>query len=230
MTAGSVVRTQTTEHARLRDVPEKLGGEPGSEKAVGMLGGAYSVAPANGTVEQVPELTYATTTTGSGELDALGALQQKPDTTSVKPLPGGDATVHAAGVMLFDNGLLRAGGLQYGGLLPMTLIGIPLSRTSALWRAMGRSYEEAIAFHRALGHVMMALYTYHGVGYMVYWLIRGIDVFVEEMTDWLDCGKCTHINNLAGVISWGAGFVLWMTSLRLGLGLGLGLGLASCCG
>ena len=37
----------------------------------------------------------------------------------------------------------------YGGLLPMTLIGIPLSRTSALWRAMGRSYEEAIAFHRA---------------------------------------------------------------------------------
>ena len=102
----------------------------------------------------------------------------------------------------------------YGGLLPMTLIGIPLSRTSALWRAMGRSYEEAIAFHRALGHVMMALYTYHGVGYMVYWLIRGIDVFVEEMTDWLDCGKCTHINNLAGVISWAGGFLLWLTSLK----------------
>jgi len=42
------------------------------------------------------------------------------------------------------------------GLLPMTLIGVPLSRTSALWRALGRSYEEAIAFHRALGHLMMA--------------------------------------------------------------------------
>ena len=42
------------------------------------------------------------------------------------------------------------------GLLPMALIGVPLSRTSALWRALGRSYEEAIAFHRALGHLMMA--------------------------------------------------------------------------
>jgi hypothetical protein len=50
---------------------------------------------------------------------------------------------------------------------------------------------------------------------MVYWLLRGWAVFAEEMTDWLDCGKCTHINNLAGFISWAAGFVLWMTSLRL---------------
>lgn len=101
-----------------------------------------------------------------------------------------------------------------GGLLPMTLIGIPLSRTSALWRAVGRSYEEAIAFHRTLGHLMMALYTYHGVGYMLYWLLRGIDVLVEEMSDWLDCGQCTQINNLAGAISWAAGFLLWLTSLK----------------
>ena len=54
---------------------------------------------------------------------------------------------------------------------------------------------------------------------MVYWLLRGWAVFAEEMTDWLDCGTCTHINNLAGFISWGAGFVLWMTSLRLPLTL-----------
>jgi hypothetical protein len=57
-------------------------------------------------------------------------------------------------------------------------------------------------------------FSYHGVGYMVYWLLRGWAVFAEEMTDWLDCGTCTRINNLAGFISWGAGFVLWMTSLR----------------
>ena len=47
-------------------------------------------------------------------------------------------------------------------------------------------------------------FTYHGVGYMVYWLLRGWAVFAEEMTDWLDCGSCTHINNLAGFISWGS--------------------------
>ena len=39
---------------------------------------------------------------------------------------------------------------------------------------------------------------------MVYWLLRGWAVFAEEMTDWLDCGSCTHINNLAGFISWGS--------------------------
>lgn len=100
------------------------------------------------------------------------------------------------------------------GLLPMTLLGIPLGRTSALWRAVGRSYEEAISFHRALGHLMMALYTYHALGYIVYWWTRGVDVLIEEITDWLDCGKCTHINNLAGLISWAAGFVLWLTSLE----------------
>ena len=79
---------------------------------------------------------------------------------------------------------------------------------------MGRPYEEAIAFHRALGHLMMALYTFHAVGYMWYWLARGWAVFADEMTDWLHCGECTHINNLAGVISWGGGLLLWMTSLK----------------
>ena len=52
----------------------------------------------------------------------------------------------------------------FAGLLPMSLLGIPLGRTSAMWRAAGRSYEEAIAFHRALGHLMMLMYTWHGVG------------------------------------------------------------------
>ena len=54
--------------------------------------------------------------------------------------------------MLEDSAFYAA----FAGLLPMTLIGVPLSRTSSLWRALGRSYEEAIAFHRALGHLMMA--------------------------------------------------------------------------
>ena len=84
-------------------------------------------------------------------------------------------------IMLEDSAFYAA----FAGLLPMALIGVPLSRTSSLWRALtlpltltltltltptltptftltltrralGRSYEEAIAFHRALGHLMMA--------------------------------------------------------------------------
>ena len=100
-----------------------------------------------------------------------------------------------------------------GALIPMSLIGVPLSRTSALWRTLGRSYEEAIAFHRALGHLMMALLTYHSLGYMVEWSSHGLNVLFDELTDWLDCGRCTHINNLAGLISWIAGLLIWASSL-----------------
>ena len=45
------------------------------------------------------------------------------------------------------------------------------------------------------------------------WTLRGIDVLAEELTDWLDCGTCTHINNLAGLVSWACGFALWLTSI-----------------
>ena len=53
---------------------------------------------------------------------------------------------------------------------------------------------------------------------LVYWLSRGMETLGDELTDWFRCGEhdrgCTHINNLAGLISWAAGFVLWMTSLQ----------------
>jgi hypothetical protein len=59
----------------------------------------------------------------------------------------------------------------FAGLLPMTLIGVPLSRTSSLWRALGRSYEEAIAFHRALGHLMMAACAFMSNTSLLYRLV-----------------------------------------------------------
>ena len=121
---------------------------------------------------------------------------------------------HRGRTFVIDMSMWAVFYAAFGGLLPMTLIGLPLSRTSALWRAMGRSYEEAISFHRALGHVMMAMFTLHGVGYMTIWLARGWDFFLDEMSDWLHCGRCTHINNLAGFIAWLGGFLLWITSLK----------------
>ena len=33
---------------------------------------------------------------------------------------------------------------------------------------------------------MMAAFSYHGVGYMVYWILLGWEVFAKEMTDWSD--------------------------------------------
>ena len=48
-------------------------------------------------------------------------------------------------------------------LAPLCLLGLPLGRSSALWRATGLSYEEAVALHRALGHLVMALLSLHAV-------------------------------------------------------------------
>ena len=38
-------------------------------------------------------------------------------------------------------------------LVPLSLLGLPLGRSAAMWRVAGLAYEEAIALHRALGHV-----------------------------------------------------------------------------
>ena len=99
----------------------------------------------------------------------------------------------------------------------MSMLGVPLSRSSALWRAAGLSFEEAVALHRALGHLMMGLLTFHAIGYMVAWLSESSEVLLDELTDWLRCERehrCGHINNLAGLIAWLAGLLLWATSLR----------------
>ena len=104
-----------------------------------------------------------------------------------------------------------------GSLVPMSMLGVPLSRSSALWRAAGLSFEEAVALHRALGHLMIGLLTFHAIGYMVAWLSESSEVLLDELTDWLRCERehrCGHINNLAGLIAWLAGLLLWATSLR----------------
>ena len=52
---------------------------------------------------------------------------------------------------------------------------------------------------------------------MVAWLLESSEVLLDELTDWLRCERehrCQHINNLAGLIAWLAGLLLWATSLR----------------
>ena len=51
-------------------------------------------------------------------------------------------------------------------LVPLTLLGLPLGRSAAMWRVAGLAYEEAVALHRGLGHLTMALLTLHAVGYL----------------------------------------------------------------
>ena len=54
-------------------------------------------------------------------------------------------------------------------LVPLSLLGLPLGRSAAMWRVAGLAYGEAIALHRALGHLSMALLTLHAMGYLLAW-------------------------------------------------------------
>ena len=119
---------------------------------------------------------------------------------------------------------LRAG---YAALIPISLLGVPLSRSSALWRCAGLSYEEAIAFHRTLGVLTMALLSLHLLGYLVLWFRQGgwqsifSELFGKRGIAGLDptCdavespGLCEHVSNLAGLIGWAAGLLIWLTSI-----------------
>ena len=49
-------------------------------------------------------------------------------------------------------------------MLPICLLGVPLARSSALWRLAGLSYEEAVTYHRWLGAIAVVLTTLHTIG------------------------------------------------------------------
>lgn len=72
---------------------------------------------------------------------------------------------------------MRAGN---AALLPLALLGVPLSKSSALWRAFGQPFEEAVALHRLLGHAAMGLLSFHALGYLVVWTLESS--LLEEIT------------------------------------------------
>ena len=66
-------------------------------------------------------------------------------------------------------------------MIPVSLLGVPLSRTSSLWRLAGLSYEEAIGYHRSLGRLTIVLTSFHALGYFVLWLQNGFEKLWTEL-------------------------------------------------
>ena len=99
-------------------------------------------------------------------------------------------------------------------LVPISVIAIPLSRFSALWRSVGLPHEMTVAYHRWCGHLLMGLLTFHAVGYFVGWGSISAGHLLERLTDWLHDGRKGPINNTAGLISWVAGVALWVPSFE----------------
>ncbi|PIN22246.1 Ferric reductase, NADH/NADPH oxidase [Handroanthus impetiginosus] len=105
--------------------------------------------------------------------------------------------------------MLELTGLRLGliGLFCMAFLFLPVARGSVLLRLIDIPFEHATRYHVWLGHLTMALFTLHGLFYVIGWAIEGR--LVRELMDWRNFG----IANRPGVISLVAGLLMWVTSL-----------------
>lgn len=103
---------------------------------------------------------------------------------------------------------LKLTGLRLGfiGIVCLNLLFLPVSRGSVLFRAIDIPFEHAAKYHVWLGHFMMALFTLHGLFYMIPWYFEG--QLIKKMLEW----QPHMIANLPGVISLLAGIAMWVTS------------------
>jgi len=114
-------------------------------------------------------------------------------------------------------------------MLPISLLGVPLARSSAMWRLAGLSYEEAVTYHRWLGAIAVVLTTLHTIGYLVVWWQPGRTgmrwnslyerLFSQQdgirgLNPWCEGRICESVSNLAGLIAWAAGVVLALLSFE----------------
>ncbi|TMW94481.1 hypothetical protein EJD97_010207 [Solanum chilense] len=105
--------------------------------------------------------------------------------------------------------LLELTGLRFGfiGLICLAFLFLPVARGSVLLRAIDIPFEHATRYHVWLGHLTMAIFSLHGLFYIIGWAIQGR--LLEELVGWKNIG----IANLPGVISLLAGLLMWVTSL-----------------
>lgn len=101
-----------------------------------------------------------------------------------------------------DGAALRLG--LVGGI-GLAFLFFPVSRGSSVLQIFGLTSEASIKYHIWLGHIVMALFTAHGICYVVYWAVTDQ---LSQMIKW----QKTAISNVAGEISLLAGLTLWVTT------------------
>ncbi|KAJ7535378.1 hypothetical protein O6H91_12G030400 [Diphasiastrum complanatum] len=105
--------------------------------------------------------------------------------------------------------LLHIIGFRFGsvGIIYLNILFLPVARGSVLLRLIDIPFEHAAKYHVWLGHFTMAVFTSHGVCYLVLWTFQGR--LIQEVVTWQRVG----IANLPGVIALLSGLSMWVTSL-----------------
>ncbi|KAJ0598196.1 putative ferric-chelate reductase (NADH) [Helianthus annuus] len=102
---------------------------------------------------------------------------------------------------------LSSVALRFGliGNLCLVFLFFPVTRGSSILSLFGLTSEASIKYHIWLGHIVMTLFTSHGVCYIIYWIVTKQ---TSEMVKWAK----TDISNVAGELALVAGLIMWATT------------------
>ncbi|KAM7274943.1 hypothetical protein ACFE04_016809 [Oxalis oulophora] len=95
--------------------------------------------------------------------------------------------------------------LGVAGNVALIFLFFPVTRGSSVLALFGLTSEASIKYHIWVGHIVMILFTGHGLGYIIYWAATNN---ISEMLKW----PKTELSNLAGELSLLAGLLLWATT------------------
>ncbi|KAF9615573.1 hypothetical protein IFM89_024662 [Coptis chinensis] len=101
-----------------------------------------------------------------------------------------------------DSAALRLGLV---GNICLAFLFFPVTRGSSLLPLVGITSESSIKYHIWLGHIVMTLFTAHGLCYIVYWAATNQ---ISEMIKWDKIG----VSNVAGELALLAGLAMWATT------------------
>ncbi|XP_057533601.1 ferric reduction oxidase 2-like [Amaranthus tricolor] len=88
------------------------------------------------------------------------------------------------------------------GNICLSLLFYPVTRGSSILQLFGLTSEGSIKYHIWLGHLTMATFTAHGLGYIPLWAVAGE---INQALKW----EKTGVANVAGEISLLCGLILW---------------------
>ncbi|KAK9087811.1 hypothetical protein Syun_030205 [Stephania yunnanensis] len=118
----------------------------------------------------------------------------------------GNLRMHGAGEKVWQ-AKFRSVSLRLGyiGNVCMAFLFFPVTRGSSILPLVGLTSESSIKYHIWLGHLSMALFTAHSVGFIIYWAMTS---HMSLMLQWSQ----TYVSNIAGEIAIVVAVVMWATS------------------
>ncbi|KAK4738813.1 hypothetical protein R3W88_002510 [Solanum pinnatisectum] len=104
-------------------------------------------------------------------------------------------------------GKLEYSGLMLGlvGNIAFTFLFVPVTRGSSVLQVFGLTSEASVKYHIWIGHIVMTLFSAHGICYIIYWAATHQ---LSEIVIWAK----TDVSNLAGELSLLSGLVLWIAT------------------